>query len=494
MIKQKNFLPVVFIIVSLSIFGCASSSNNSKKNKELKKQPNVLIIMADQWRGQAMGFLGKEKVKTPFIDSFAKKSMVLTQMITNYPVCSPARAMFLTGKYPFNNQVYSNVNSSSAPFGIELPKNITCWSDILKDKGYSNGYIGKWHLDSPHEPFIPTSNNKGKVAWNEWTPPDRRHGFDYWYAYGTYDEHDRPMYWDTDAPRDSFHYVNQWGPIHEADKALAFFKNEKNVRDISKPFSLMVSMNPPHSEYKTVPQNYYYLYKNIPLKDLVTDADIPPAGTEMGDFYRENIKYYYANITGVDEQIGRIINGLKANGQLDNTIVIITADHGNCLGKHDEISKNNIYEESLKIPFIIYWKGKIMPAIDTKYLASIVDFSPTLLELLGYANATPAGTEGTSFAPYLLRRQGPMPQEQFIIGNIVSNNVDKNSGFRGIRTIDYTLAYERKGKKLEGFLFDRKKDPYEMNNIYNKNDLRVIEMKQKIAAWLKRSNDPFVLE
>ncbi|MEO6135407.1 MAG: sulfatase [Ginsengibacter sp.] len=483
-----------FFALAITIISCASSSSTSSKNDPPAKQPNVLIIMADQWRGQALGFLGKEKVQTPFLDSFSKQSLVLTQMVSNYPVCSPARAMLMTGKYPFNNHVYSNVNSSSAPFGIELPPTITTWSDILKAQNYSNGYIGKWHLDSPHEPYIPTSNNVGKVAWNEWTPPNRRHGFDYWYAYGTYDEHDKPMYWDTDAPRDGFHFVNEWGPEHEADKALAFFNNEKNVRDASKPFSLVVSMNPPHSEYKTVPKKYFDLYNNVPLESLLTDADILPAGTEMGDFYRKNIKYYYANISGVDEQIGRIIDGLRNNGQLDNTLVIITADHGNCLGKHNEVSKNNFYEESLIIPFIVYWKGKIIPGIDNKFLGSIVDFTPTLLDLIGYKKFIPKDLDGKSFAPYLLNKTGPIPAEQFILGNIVSNKVDANSGFRGIRTQQYTLAFQRKGKKLEGFLFDLKNDPFEMNNLFNKDDNRVIEMKKDLIKWLKKSNDPFVID
>lgn len=492
---KKNKLPVIiFSILVITIISCAATSFTSSIKAPPVKQPNVLIIIADQWRGQAIGFLGKEKVQTPFLDSFAKQSLVLTQMVSNYPVCSPARAMLMTGKYPFNNHVYSNVNSSSAPYGIELPATITCWSDIFKAHNYSNGYIGKWHLDSPHEPYIPTSNNIGKVAWNEWTPPAKRHGFDYWYAYGTYDEHDKPMYWDTHAPRDSFHFVNEWGPEHEANKALAFFDNEKNVRDASKPFALVVSMNPPHSEYKTVPQKYYDLYKNVPLQSLLTDADIPTAGTEMGDFYRNNIKYYYANITGVDEQIGRIIDGLKSRGALDNTVVIITADHGNCLGKHDEVSKNNIYEESLNIPFIVYWKGKIMPGIDDKFLGSIVDVCPTLLDLVGLKNQTPKDMDGKSFAPYLLHKTGPMPAEQFILGNIISNKVDGNTGFRGIRTAQYTFAYQRKGKKLEGFLFDLKNDPFEMNNLFNKDDNRVIEMKKDLVKWLKKTNDPFVLE
>lgn len=494
--RLKNILlPVLILsVIVLTVMACASAVSGKSPKALKSKKPNVVIILADQWRGQAMGFLGKEKVQTPFLDSFSKHSLVLTEMVSNYPVCSPARAMLLTGQYPFNNNVYTNVNSSSAPFGIELSPTITCWSDILKANNYSNGYIGKWHLDSPHEPFIPTSNNIGKVAWNEWTPPNRRHGFSYWYSYGTYDQHDRPMYWDTDAPRDSFHFVNQWGPVHEAEKAISFFKNEKNVRQSGQPFSLVVSINPPHSEYKTVPARYYDLYKNVPLQSLLTDADIPPAGTEMGDFYRDNIKYYYANITGVDEQIGKIINGLKRAGELDNSIVIITADHGNCLGKHNEVSKNNIYEESLKIPFIIYWKGKIIPGIDHKFLGSLPDIYPTLLEMTGLKTSIPGDIDGKSYASYFLNRSGNMPAEQFILGNIISSNVNGNLGFRGIRTSDFKLAYERKGNKLVGYLFDLNADPYELNNIFDKDNVRVITMKKKIADWLKKTNDPFVLE
>ena len=328
--KRIKGLFLVFILGCSTLFG--------------QKKPNIVIIIADQWRGQAIGFIGKEKVKTPFLDSFAKQSFVMTQMVSNYPVCSPARAMLMTGNYPFKNHVYSNVNSASSPYGIELSANAVCWSDVLKANGYSNGYIGKWHLDSPHPPYVSTSNNDKKVAWNEWTSPERRHGFDYWYAYGTYDVHNKPMYWDTKDSRDSFHYVNQWGPEHEAGKALDFFSNKDKVRDATKPFALVVSMNPPHSDYKTVPDKYMELYKDVPLDSLLQDADIPPAGTEMGKEYRNNIKYYYANISGVDEQIKRIVYGLKQEKLLDNTIILIMADHGNCLGKHDEVSKNNIYE------------------------------------------------------------------------------------------------------------------------------------------------------
>lgn len=485
-IKCNKYANLFFLLFALYTISTVAQS---------KKSPNLVIILADQWREQTLGFEGKEPVQTPHLDKFAKESLVVSQMVSNFPVCSPARAMLMTGQYPLKNHVYSNVNSSSAPFGVELQKDAVCWSDVLKQNGYSNGYIGKWHLDSPYKPYIPTSNNVGEVAWNEWTSPDRRHGFDYWYGYGTYDEHDKPMYWDTNDKRDDFKYVNEWGPTHEADKALAFLKNEGGkIRKSGAPFSLVVSMNPPHSNYQTVPKKYYDLYKDVPMKDLVKDPNIPAEGTEMGDQYRKDVRYYYANVTGVDEQIGRIIQGIKDLKLDENTIVVITADHGNCLGKHSEISKNNIYEESIRIPYIVYWKGRIMPRIDNEFLGSIPDIYPTLLDLMGLKNKIPKDVDGKSYAQYYLNGKGAKPSEQYLLGAIGSSNVKINTGFRGIRTNDYKLAYVKKKGKGEYELYDLKKDPFELNNIYNADLPIVKKLKPVLEQWLKKTNDGFVLD
>lgn len=478
----------ISLIATIAILNSAALSVNAQKNAA---RPNVLIILADQWRGQAIGFENKEPVKTPYLDQFAKESLVLHQMVSNYPVCSPARAMLMTGKYPIKNRVFTNVNSASAPFGIELSKNAVCWSDILKANGYSNGYIGKWHLDSPYTPYVPSSNNNGGVFWNEWTSPDKRHGFDYWYAYGTYDKHNKPLYWDNNASRDEFHYVNQWGPVHEADKAISFMKNEGNVRHADGPFSLVVSMNPPHQPYELVPEKYYNQYKDIPLDSLVKDPNIPPAGTPYGDEYRKHVRYYYAGITGVDEQIGRILEGLKAQNLEDNTMVVIMSDHGDCLGKHDEITKNNIYEESLRIPFIVKWKGHIKPRIDDTFLGSIPDIYPTLLDLMGLKNQIPKDLDGTSYASYYINGTGPRPSEQFILGAINYGKI--NSGFRGIRTKDYKFAYINKKGGSGYVLFDLKADPFELDNIYNPEHKAVKELKPVLMQWIEKTNDSFIL-
>lgn len=488
--KQMKLLQNILTNLLLAtIFLCCCSFSDTTGVK--RSRPNVLVIICDQWRGQALGFEGREPVKTPNLDAFSRQSFVAEQMVGNYPVCSPSRAMLFTGQYPMKNHVYSNVNSSTAPDSIQLKTDAVCWSDVLKANGYYNGYIGKWHLDAPHEPYIPTSNNTGKVAWNEWTPPDRRHGFDYWYAYGTYDEHLKPMYWSTLAPRDSFHYVDEWGPEHEVNKALAFLANKDGERDGQKPFSLVVSINPPHSTYTQVPEKYYNRYKNVPVESLVKDPDIPPAGTAWGDFYRKNIRYYYAAMTGVDDQVGRLLKGLERFRLSDNTIVIFIADHGDCLGKHEEESKNNMYEESLHVPFMVRWPGHITPRYDSVFLGSMPDVYPSLLALMGLQKETPAGVDGQNYSAYWMNAKGKMPVEQYILGAINGHN--PNSGFRGIRNANYTLAYVKKKGVETLYLFDLKKDPFELNNIAAQQPAIVQAMKKSLADWLKKTNDPFTL-
>lgn len=459
--------------------------------QKLSEKPNLLIIINDQWRGEAMGYEGKEPVKTPNLDAFAKQSFVSKQMVTNYPLCSPSRAMLFSGRYPLKNHVYSNVNSKGTPYGIELPADMTCISDVLKASGYFNGYIGKWHLDAPNEPYVNTSNNK-ETSWNEWTPPARRHGYDYWYAYGTYDEHDKPMYWNTNDPRDSFHYVNEWGPKHEADKAIAFFKNEGKVRPTDKPFSLVISMNPPHSGYKTVPKKYYDLYKDVDLAALVKDPDIPAADTKMGKLYRDNIKYYYANITGADEQIGRILDYLKQSGLQKNTLIIFMADHGNSLGKHDEVSKNHFHEESVRIPFIMHWDGKILARFDDKMLMSEPDIFPTVLNIMGVKTKLPSDLDGRDFSKYIVTGQGDYPKLQYLMGSVTASKT--NTGFRGVRTAQYKLVYSLKGKRLDKYLFDIQKDPFELNNLYNSEQNVVNGLKKELKFWLKQTDDNFDIE
>ncbi len=453
--------------------------------------PNLVIVYPDQMRGQAMGFIGQEPVFTPVLDKFARESVVFTEAVANYPLCSPSRAMLFSMKYPHRNGVLGNCNSESAPYGYELRTDETCWTDILKAGGYSLGYIGKWHLDSPYKPYVKTSNNTEDFAWNEWTPPDRRHGFDFWHAYGTYDQHLRPFYWSTDASRDEGRFVDEWGPVHEADTAIRYIRNDGGkFRDPGKPFALFVAMNPPHMPYDQVPEKYLELYQKSPINTFTRRPNIPPAKHKWGQYYRENIKGYYAMVSGVDDQFGRLLAALEDGGLKNNTVVVFLSDHGNCLGIHSEISKNNPYEESMRIPFLIRWPGKIWPRRDN-LLVSIPDIGPTLLDLLGFRRSIPRNADGLSHAPHLLGEGGFRPTSQLYLWTPVGK---PEWGRRGVRTSSHTLVMTfLPDAPSEVVLFDNLRDPYQMTNLAGE-DLEVVSRlkRDELLPWLEKTRDPWI--
>lgn len=451
------------------------------------QRPNLVFIMADQWRGDALGCIGLEPVQTPCLDQLASEGVNFTNAISSYPVSSPARGMLMTGMYPMHSKVIGNCNSATAPYGVELQQEARCWSDVLKSKGYATAYIGKWHLDAPHEPYINTYNNRGKVAWNEWCPPERRHGFDHWIAYGTYDNHLKPMYWNTNAPRDSFYYVNQWGPEYEADCAIEYLNAQKGKQQ---PFAMVVSMNPPHTGYELVPEHYKELYKELDVESLCANRpDIPAQGTSMGDYFRNNIRNYYACMTGVDENVGRIIRKLKENGQFKNTIIVFTSDHGICMGAHDNPGKNIYYDEAMRIPMILTWPGKLRPRTDTTTMIAYADLYPTLLSLMGFKEDIPQEVQTMDWSKPLLsgQEQGDVAQPYYFV------QYDQTStGYRGLRTATHTfVVHATEGQIDEVILFDRAKDPYQMTNIASGQPELVKQLKRRLAHWLTKTNDPF---
>ena len=459
--------------------------------QEKQSSPNLIFIMADQWRGDALGCLGKEAVKTPHLDQLASEGVNFTNAVSSYPVSSPARGMLMTGMYPVHSKVTGNCNSATAPYGVELPESARCWSDVLKDQGYELGYIGKWHLDSPYQPYIETSNNKGKIAWNEWCPKERRHGFSHWIAYGTYDYHLKPMYWDTDASRDEFYFVDQWGPEYETDRAIDYIANQDNkFRDTGKPFALVVSMNPPHTGYELVPDKYKEIYRDVDVETVCNSPIIAPKGTKMGDFYRKSVLDYYACMAGVDEQVGRIIRQLKEQGLFENTIVVFTSDHGDSMGMHEHIGKNIYYEEAMRIPMMISWPEKIAPRRDSTLMIAFADLYPSLLSLMGFKEQIPAEVQTFDLSASILSPEKAQEVVQPYYYLLPENLM---TGYRGLRTKKYTfVVHATNGRTDEWILFDREQDPFQRNNIAPDQPALIKQFSSQLKDWLKKTNDPFM--
>ena len=208
---------------------------------EQARQPNVIYVFPDQYRNQAMEFWGQEgfrekvnfrndPVHTPRLNDFARESLVLTSAMSNCPLSSPHRGSLLTGMYPNKSGIPLNCNSDR-PIS-SLREDVDCVSDVFSNAGYDCAYFGKLHADfpTPNDPQRPGKYVEDRVpAWDAYTPKDRRHGFNYWYAYGTFDEHKNPHYWDTDGKR---HDPREWSPLHESGKVVSYLK-KKGIKKLN---------------------------------------------------------------------------------------------------------------------------------------------------------------------------------------------------------------------------------------------------------------------
>lgn len=477
------------------------------------KFPNVIYVFPDQFRNQAMEFWGQEgfrehvnfrndPVKTPRLNEFARQSVVLSAAQSNCPLSSPHRGSLLTGMYPNKSGVALNCNSIR-PIS-SLREDVECVSDVFSKAGYDCAYFGKLHVDfpTPNDPEHPGEYvETQRPVWDAYTPKERRHGFNYWYSYGTFDEHKNPHYWDTEGKR---HEPKEWSPLHEAKKVISYLKNEGNVRDTSKPFFIMVGMNPPHSPYRSLDdcmEEDYNLYKDQSLDSLLVR---PNADAKMAK--AQSTPYYFASVTGVDRAFGQILDALKELGMDENTIVVFSSDHGETMcSQRTNDPKNSPFSESMSVPFLVRYPGKIEPRVDDLMLSS-PDIMPTLLGLAGLSESIPATVQGRNFAPlfYDADAQVVRPTGALYIQNM---DGEKNAdglvqtyfpASRGFKSAKYTLALyiDRKEHKLvKSLLFDDEKDPYQLNNLSLKEHPEVVkELCAEMAKVLKDIDDPWYKE
>lgn len=472
------------------------------------KKPNLIYIFADQWRRQALGFMNEDPVITPCIDSFAKESVVVEHAISSCPLCSPHRASLMTGKYPISVGVYTNCKTG---LDVYLRPQENSFANVLKKQGYKTGYIGKWHLDNPglNPEGIQLSEIKG---WDAYTPPgEARLGFDFWYSYGADDNHLRPHYWKDDSKA---LYVNKWSVEHETDIAIDFINNNK--RD--EPFALFLSYNPPHSPYDQVPEKYRSRYKNMPFslrENVKTDYIKPhthPRVKTNETSVRQMQANYFAAVTGIDDQFSRLLELLKEQELEENTVVVLSSDHGDMLGSHGLIAKHVWYEESIGIPLIIRYPGKLIPKhIDT--MIGSADQMPTILGLMGVDK--PDELEGIDLHHIFIDGEGLERSYEVIAG--YPGMIDAQEVFRvqGLNPLAYGWRAIRSKKHIcvihKGYsplevpkilMYDLRRDPYQLNpyqlNLkgvrHGKDVTEINNYIQYLKNWLKKHDDPFDIE
>ena len=457
-----------------------------------KVSPNLVFVFPDEWRAQSLGFLGQDPVITPNLDRFASESKVLTQAVSNFPVCSPFRAMLMTGMYPYSNSVIGNEYNGVHHLGYELRESDRTITDILSDNGYNVGYLGKWHLDLPKEEDLPYTEGwrgdpeNGGTYWDSYTPPgQRRHSIDFWHSYGCCDQHLTPHYWEGDASVDERIDVEGWSVEHETDIAVNYIKNVGGkFRDEEKPFALFVAHNPPHMPFDEVPERYKALYADKSADELLNRPNAKKEG--IGTNAWADVNNYFAAISGIDDQFGRILHAIDEVGHKEDTIVVFTSDHGEMMGSQGMMHKVVWYDESLLIPFIIRYPEVIEPGEDD-LLIGVPDLMPTLLQLMGIEEL-PEKVEGSDYSLVLTGDEGEKPTSAFYI---VPNLDNPKFGNRGLRTDDYTFVIQRSEKGETVHLYNLSEDPYQQKECAEIEPEIVARLRMELNDWLQKTNDPW---
>ena len=491
-----NYLKILSLVcVSVILVSCKTNSTSEKSKSE---KPNIIFIFPDQFRNAAIGLNNQDPVITPNLDKLGKEGMVISNAISNYPLCSPYRGMLMTGKLPYNNNVLSNANSRRHKYNNSWQKKDVSISDVLVKNGYDAGYVGKLHLQSP-API----KGKDTVLWDAYQPIELRHGFNFWYSYGTFDQHNTPHYWKNNAKENEITYVKEWSAKHEADVIIDYIKNpSKNTRSKDKPFALFWSVNPPHPPYQFVPEKYLKNYTNKSLNELLVRGNVAlesdasefnfhsGATRKRTHLAKNHVRNHFAMVTGVDDQIGRVLKALKDEGLEDNTIVVITSDHGEMMGSHGLMSKNVWFEEAINVPFIIKWPKKIKANQKSNLIVSATDIMPTLLNLVEATDGIPTNLDGKDLSSIILTNKGDKPTSALYYFILEGQPA---SGHRGIRTHKNTYVVTIDKKNIERkFLYDNVNDPYQKTNLIGKDDLTENNLHLELLKNLKEKKDPWL--
>jgi arylsulfatase A-like enzyme len=421
-------------------------------------RPNVVFLLADQWRAKATGYAGDPNVKTPNLDRLASQSVNFTNAISVCPVCCPYRAALMTGRFPTSTGIFLN--------DAYLPDRELCAAEVFQQAGYATAYIGKWHLDG-----------HGRTSY---IPPERRQGWQYWKAAECDHTYAHSHYYAGNSSEKR--YWDGYDAFAETKDAQAYLR--EHAKD-AKPFILMVSYGAPHFPHNTAPQEYQALY---PPEKIQLAPNVPKEQQEKA---RREAQGYYAHCTALDKCVGDMVATLSETGLAQNTILVFTSDHGEMLGSHDcpPWMKQVAWDESAHVPFLLRYprvQGQTGRAIRTPI--NTPDIFPTLFRLAGLS--VPKSFEGEDLSGLI--RGAVAESDRAALYMAVSPFIPRPHGveYRAVRTSRYTYVRSLDGPWL---LFDDRQDPYQMHNLVGnpKHAALEKELDSRLRAELKKIHDPF---
>jgi arylsulfatase A-like enzyme len=421
-------------------------------------KPNIVFILTDQWRAQALGYAGDPNVETPNIDALAERSINCVNAVSVCPVCTPARAALLTGRYPTSTGMFLN--------DLALPADEVTIGKTFKQAGYDTGYIGKWHVDGHgRDSFI---------------PPERQHGWDYWKVLECTHDYMNSFYYEGDDPtRRKWDGYDAYAQTKDAQSYIQHHASG------DKPFFLTVSFGGPHFPHHNAPEDLMEHYR---AKELRFRPNVPE---EQFDRNRKELPGYYAHCTAIDRCVGDLFTTVEEAGLLDNTIFIFTSDHGDMHGSQGKRSwrKQLPWDESACVPLLCHYPPMHDGGRRVSTVVTVQELYPTLCSLAGVNVPESAEFEDAS---RFISGEADDPDRAALIMAVApfAGELDFKA-YRGVRTSRYTYVRDSDGPWL---LYDNHKDPFQMNNLVNgpaHADLQA-KLETELQRQLDRNGDEFL--
>lgn len=495
---------IMFLGMVFALFSCETIAKKSEK------KPNIIYIMADDLAIQAISTYGgiyKDIAPTPNIDKIASEGMLFRDVLCSNAICGPSRASILTGNYSNLNRYYKNES------GGKFDDTQWTFPQEFQKQGYRTSLFGKWHLGTEPKGFdIFKYHNSAGQQGHYWDPIYNENGVDV-----------KKKGYSTNI---------------STDLALSWLEEGKNSTD---PFLMVLQYKAPHRPWEP-DTKYEKLWENVEMPYPVTFNDTyegreltagdtemtmeyfsnqdmkmaEPKGLEGADKikwnfygaksdevvqpkdmsreegrkwrYQTYIKDYLACVKSVDENVGRVLDYLAENNLEENTIIVLTSDQGFYLGEHGFFDKRFIYEESLRMPFLVKYPALIKPGSVNEDIISNIDFAPTFLELAGLK--TDQKMQGTSFASLLKGKTPKNWQDAMYYHYYEFPYWHHVQPHYGLRTQKYTLAHFYYNIDIWE-LYDLEKDPNQINNIINDSNYGdiVVELKVKLKKLMVKFED-----
>ena len=452
---KLKYLPVMALLAAL----LCPSLVNAKETR-----PNIIFVLVDDLRWDALSCMGHPVAKTPNIDRIAKEGALFKNFFVSIPLCAPSRSSFLTGQYAHKTGVIDNANHS------ELSHQLVTFPKLLHDDGYDSGYVGKWHMGNDSSP---------------------RPGFDYWVCLPGQGAYENPQMnvngKDQKVPGYVTDIIN--------DHAVKFIK-----QDHKKPFVLYVAHKAVHGPFLPA-ERHQNLYANakfpVPpnVKDslkgkpvLTRDSEEEKqkkkkqarVGQKEGHVSEKGAIRQLQCLAAIDEGVGSILKALEETRQLDNTMIVFSSDNGYFWGEHGLGDKRWAYEESIRDPLLIRYPKLVKAGTTFDQLVMNIDVAPTFLDLAGVK--IPKAIQGRSLLP-LLKENKTDWRKSLLTEYFREKMYPRTPTWQAVRTADWKLIHYT---DLTGTdeLYDLKSDPYEMKNLIN--DSGAAKMRNQLETELAR--------